>query len=82
MSGSLECLINDTSLGLVVASLEPSGVPTLVAAVWGLTDIAPVDPPRDGTQGEWTAMTPDLVQARVIYWPPSPDRPVYVDEVE
>lgn len=35
MSGSLECIANDDSRGLVVASLEPSGVPTIVAAVWG-----------------------------------------------
>lgn len=82
MTGSLELIVDDTSYGLVVASLEPSGVPTIAGAVWGVTDITPVDPSRDGTQGEWTCMAPGLVEARLYYWPPSPDRPVYVDEVE
>lgn len=82
MSGSLELIVNDDSRGLVVASLEPEGVPTIAGAVWGLTEITPVESPREGTQGEWTTMTPDLVEARLIYWPPSPERPVYVDEVE
>lgn len=82
MNGSLELLVGDDSRGLVVASLEPEGVPTIAGAVWGLADITPVETPRAGTQGEWTAMAPGLVEARLIYWPPSPERPVYVDEVE
>lgn len=82
MKGSLELIINGESRGLVVASLEPEGIPTIAGAVWGLTDITPVETPRAGTQGEWTALAPGLVEAVLYYWPPSPERPVYVDEVE
>lgn len=77
-NGSLELIYSDYSQGLPVANLDPDGAPTLAAAVWGVTDITPVDAPRAGTHGEWTCRSSGGIAGTLYYWEATKDDPLSI----
>lgn len=60
ITGSIE-LITETgeSLGLPVVNADPATIPMLAGVLFGVADVAAVEPPRAGVTGEWTATTAD-----------------------
>jgi hypothetical protein len=74
--GSLELIYSDTSQGLPVAHLNAVSAPTIARAVWGVTDVSAVDPPREGTLGEWTCLTQGGIAGTIYYWQESENDPL------
>ena len=71
--GSLEMITNPgqptaTSDGLVVAAMTADLVPTILTAVYALTDVQSADPAA-GQIAAWTATNDRLQSVRVILWP-------------
>jgi hypothetical protein len=55
VTGTIEIIIAGESIGRPVYDTEPAAVPIIVAALDQLANVQPVNPPRDGAAGEWTA---------------------------
>jgi hypothetical protein len=79
--GSIEMISNGISSGMVVDVRSVDAIPLVVEYGQSLTDIDPVEPPREGVDAEWTAITKDGFPCEVLfreeraYTPPADEDP-------
>lgn len=67
VKGTVEIISNGISTGMVVNLRDADAVPVVVEAGQSLTDVVPVEVPRDGVDAEWTAVTEDGFPAEVLW---------------
>jgi len=67
IKGSVEIISNGISIGMSVNPRSVDDVPIVVEAGQSLTDVTPVETPREGVDAEWTATTADGFPAEVLW---------------
>jgi len=67
MRGSIEIISNGISTGMVVNPRSVDNVPAIAELAQSLTDLTPVEEPREGVDAEWTATTADGFPAEVLW---------------